>query len=116
MKLLIALFSISMACMAADVTGAWNVRAPARNGGEMKLTLTIQAGKDSYSGVISNDEGEAVLRDIRVKDAEVTFVVETDDARYEVTATVDADAMKGTYKVNNSAGGNFTGTRQRKTT
>ena len=113
MKALFALLTLAMACFASDVTGTWTVSAPTRNGGEMKLTLVIHAGDNSYSGVISNEEGDAVLKDVRVKDAEMTFRIDTDDAHYEVTATVDGNAMKGSYKVNNSPGGTFTATRRR---
>jgi hypothetical protein len=113
MKLLIALLTLAIGCYAADVAGKWNVSAPTGNGGEMKLRLVIQADGQSYSGVISNEEGEAVLRDVTVKESAVTFRVETGDAQYEVTATVDGDTIKGSYKVNNSPGVSFIGTRTR---
>ncbi len=116
MKLLILLLTLSVAGFAADVTGNWNITAPTRNGGEMKVRLSIHADKDSYSGVISNEEGEAVLRDVRVKDGEMTFLVETDKDTYEVAATVSGDIIKGSYKVNKTPGGTFTGTRGQSTT
>jgi hypothetical protein len=113
MKLAIALLVCAAACLAADPAGKWALTAATPNGGQMKVRLVIEARGDAYTGVVSNSEGEAVLKDLRVKDSEVSFVVETDDARYEVSATVDGDAMKGSYKVNGNSAGNFSGTRER---
>jgi hypothetical protein len=113
MKIPIALLACAFACLAAAPAGKWALTAATPNGGQMKVTLIIQAQADSYTGVISNDEGEAVVKDLRVKDSEVSFRVETDDALYEVSASVDGNAMKGSYKVNGNPAGNFSGARER---
>ena len=112
MKLFIALLTLAIGCFAADVSGKWNISAPTRNGAEVKYRLVIQSQGDSFTGVISSDEGEVALKDVKVKDADLSFRVETDDAHYEVTATVTGDTMKGTYTVNGSQSGTFTGTRE----
>jgi hypothetical protein len=112
MKLFIAFLTLAISCFAADVTGKWTISAPTRSGAEVKYRLTIQGSAGSYSGIISADEGEVALKDVKVNDAELSFVVETDDAHYEVTATVTGDTMKGGFKINGNAGGSFTGTRE----
>ena len=112
MKLVIAFLALAIGCFAANVTGKWNLSATSADGTEVKYTLIIESQGDSYTGVISADEGEVVLRDVKVKDGQLSFKVETDDANYEVSASVDGDTMKGTYKVNGNSGGTFTGKRQ----
>lgn len=112
MKLLIAFLTLAIGCFGADIAGKWNISAPTPNGNQVKYQLFIQVQGDSYSGTIAGDEGEVALRDIKVNGSELSFRIETDDARYDVTAAVDGDSIKGTYKVNGNAGGAFTGTRQ----
>lgn len=111
MKLVIAFLTLALGCFAADVAGKWNLSATTSNGAEVKYTLIIESQGGSYSGVISADEGEVVLRDVKVKGGQLSFKVETDDANYEVSATVDGDTIKGAYKVNGNSGGTFTGIR-----
>ena len=112
MKLVIAFLTLALGCFAADVAGKWSISAARPDGAEVKYMLVIQSQGDSYSGVISSDEGEVALKDVKVKDAQLSFKVETDDADYEITATVDGDTMKGSYKLNGNSGGTFTGRRE----
>jgi hypothetical protein len=111
MKLFIALLTLSAAAYAADIAGNWNISAPTRNGGEMKVRLVIQQSGDSYSGTVSTDEGDAIIKDVRLKDSELVFKVETDERTYEITATVAGNTMKGTYTVDRQPAGSFTATR-----
>ena len=111
MKLFIALLTLAAGAYAADITGKWDITAPTRNGGELKVRLVIQQNGDTYSGTVSTDEGDAIIKDVRVKDSEVVFKVETDERTYEITATVSGDSMKGTYTIDRQPAGSFTATR-----
>lgn len=112
MKLLALFFALVFVCTGADVAGKWNLVVPNRDGAEVKFTLNIQQSGEKYSGSIVNENGEAIpLTDVQVAGAEVKFKVVSDEATYDVTATVDGPKMKGAFKVNDQPGGSFTGTK-----
>ena len=112
MKLLVMFFALVFACAGADVAGKWNIVVPGRDGGEMRFTLTIQQDGEKYSGTIMNDNGEGMpISDVRVSESELKFKILADDANYDIAATVEGDKMKGTFKVNDQPGGNFTATK-----
>jgi hypothetical protein len=112
MKLLLLFLSLVLASPAADIAGKWNVVAPSSDGGALRVQLIIQRTGDTYSGVIVADDGEAPVRDIQLRGPNLAFKIDTDDAAYEIAASVDGDSMKGTYSVNRQAGGHFTAKRE----
>lgn len=111
MKLLLISLVFTALCYAADIAGKWNLTAPRPNGAEMKAKLVIQDNGGSYSGLISSEQGDAALKNVQVKDSELTFLVETDEVVYEVKAIIDGDSMKGNFLVNKNPGGSFSGIR-----
>lgn len=109
MKLLITFLAFMLVCSAADVAGAWNVVVPTRDG-DVNYKVVIKQDGESYSGTITADD-TLPLTDLKVKGSELSFKVVTDTVTYEVSGTVDGDAMKGKYKVGDRASGEFTAKR-----
>ena len=116
-KLLLLAALSSVLCLAANVTGRWDITAKSENGQEIKASLVLRSEANQLSGTIGTEQGEVPLTDVHFTDPDLSFKIDTDQNSYTVKATVTGDLMKGKYTTS-SAGesGSFTAVRVKEST
>jgi hypothetical protein len=109
--LLLAALS-GVVCLAANVTGRWDITAKSENGQEIKAYLVLQSEGNRLTGTIGTEEGEVPISDATFSDPDLSFKIETDQTSYAVKATVTGDLMKGKYTASTEgSSGTFTAVR-----
>ena len=97
-----------------SVAGSWKLTMDTPFGVQTPL-LAIKQENNSYSGTLAGATGEAVLDELKVEGSKLSFTAtaKTPMGDFEVSyhATVDGNAMTGTYKTMMGITG-FTGVRQ----
>ena len=89
----------------ADPVGTW--KCEYEIGGQKRMsTLTIKKGGDKFAGTMSwPDQKEAKLKDVKLKDRELTFSAERElmDNKYtvEYKLKIEGDTLKGKGAVEN---------------
>jgi hypothetical protein len=93
MAVLAAALVYSLPAQAADsaagVTGKWTAQVPGRDGQTRDVTFNFKTAGDKLTGTMSGRQGDVEISDGKVKGDEVSF---------DVTMTVQGNAMKMTYK------------------
>jgi hypothetical protein len=88
---------------AGGVTGKWTAQVPGRDGQTRDVTFNFKTAGDKLTGTMSGRQGDVEISDGKVKGDEVSF---------DVTMTMQGNAMKMTYK-GKVAGDEIKFTRQR---
>ena len=73
----------------AAVTGKWTAQVPGRDGQARDVTFNFKTDGDKLTGTMSGRQGDVEISDGKVKGDEVSF---------DVTMTMQGNAMKMTYK------------------
>ena len=91
MAVLAAAFVSSLPLQAADaaVAGKWTAQVPGRDGQTRDVTFNFKTAGDKLTGTMSGRQGDVEITDGKVKGDEVSF---------DVTMTMQGNAMKMTYK------------------
>jgi hypothetical protein len=74
---------------AASVTGKWTAQVPGRDGQTRDVTFNFKTAGEKLTGTMSGRQGDMEISDGKVKGDEVSF---------DVTMTIQGNAMKMTYK------------------
>jgi hypothetical protein len=85
-----------------NVTGAWQLSMPGRDGNMMTENLTLQQDATKLTGTIKGRRGdEPVTGTINGNDIDFTVAISTPNGNFnlEYKGTVDGDSMKGTMQV-----------------
>jgi hypothetical protein len=99
-----AVLSLAHVTLAQDaqVAGAWDLRAPGRDGNVMTQTLTLQQDGTKLTGTLKGQRGDAPVTGT-VSGTNISFSVTRStpngDFKIDYTGTVSGDAMKGTMTV-----------------
>ena len=91
MAVLAAAVVSSLPLQAADaaVAGKWTAQVPGRDGQTRDVTFNFKTAGDKLTGTMSGRQGDLEITDGKVKGDEVSF---------DVTMTMQGNAMKMTYK------------------
>ena len=105
---------VSLSAFAADVAGTWNLEVDTQ-AGKGTPTLVLQQDGDTLTGTYTGRFGEVPITGT-TKGAAIEFAFEVSapmgSAKVTYTGTLDGDSMSGTMKMNDRAGGTFTGRKQ----
>ena len=95
---------LSLAALAADVTGKWTAQMPGRNGQTRESTFNFKVDGNTVTGTISGPRGDMEISDGKIDGDTITF---------SQTMEFNGNTMKILYKVTVSGDSiNFTRTRE----
>jgi len=78
-----------------SVTGKWECVAHGSAQGDVPFTLTLQQDKETVTGTIATADGELQITSGSFKNSVLEIRCDTDQAKYQVTGTLEAGQLKG---------------------
>jgi hypothetical protein len=93
------LLGISLAALAADVTGKWTAQVPSRQGGTRDQTFNFKVDGDKLTGTISGRQGaDIAITDGKISGDTISFTVKMEyggnSVEQKYTGTVSGDEIK----------------------
>jgi hypothetical protein len=85
MRAVIALLSLSIAALAADVSGTWTGQAPGRGGAIVTQTYTFKVEGNKLTGTVAGPAGELPINDGKVDGDRLSFKQATTVGALNVT-------------------------------
>jgi len=79
----------------SSITGTWDCVAHGSTQGDVPFTLTLHQDKETVTGTIATGDGELPITSGSFKNSALEILVETDQAKYQVTGTLDGGQLKG---------------------
>ena len=90
-----ALLCLSLAALAADVTGKWTAEVPGRGGTPATNTFTFKAAGAKLEGSVTNQRGDTPIADGKVDGDKISFVTEG-NVKTTFTGVVKGDTIEFT--------------------
>ena len=89
---------LSVAAIAADVSGKWTAQVPSRQGGTREQTFNFKADGDKLTGSISGRQGDVSIANGKISGDAISFSVTMDyggnSVEQKYTGMVSGDEIK----------------------
>ena len=104
MRALIVLLSLSVAALAADVSGQWTGRTTGRGGNIVTQTFTFKVEGAKLTGTVAGPAGQLPINDGKAEGDKVSFTQATTVGAMNVTLRYTGIVKGDTIEMRRSAG------------
>lgn len=87
-----------------SVTGTWQCTSHGGQNGDMPFTLSLQQDGETVTGSVSSPMGGADITKATFKDDQLEIHIDTDEANYLLTATLQDGMLKGNWSTADEKG------------
>ena len=92
-KLIVATLAFTIVALAADINGKWTAKVPGRNG-EVDATFTFKQTGETFTGTLTNPQGDMPISEGKITGEAITFTVESPRGKQSYAGTLTGAEMK----------------------